>query len=122
MMGYLDGWQEPEYDPVSGSTWRWMSSRARLFVRPVGRDVTLTIAGESPLRYYDAPPNLRVTVRGTVLAEFAPAADFSHAIVIPSRLLEGGGTDVLFESDRSFVAGQGDQRNLALRIYSISVD
>ena len=122
MLGYLDGWQEPEYDPVSGSTWRWMSSRARLFVRQVGRDVTLRVTGESPLRYYDAPPNLRVTVRGTVVAEFSPAADFSRAVVIPSHLLEGAETEVLFESDRSFVAGQGDQRNLALRIYSVSVD
>jgi hypothetical protein len=122
MVGYIDGWQEPEYEPVSGRTWRWMSRRARLFVRPVGRDVTLTVAGESPLRYYDGAPNLRISVGGTMLAEFAPAADFSRQVSIPARLLEDGRADVLIESDRSFVPGGGDRRELALRIYRVSVE
>jgi hypothetical protein len=122
MVGYGHGWQEPEYEPVSGRTWRWMSDRARLFVRNVGRDVTLTLAGESPLRYYDDAPNVRVSVGGTVLAEFSPADDFSRQVAIPSRLLEDGRAEVLIESDRSFVPGGGDQRNLALRIYTVSVD
>ena len=122
MVGYVDGWQEPEFDPVSGRTWRWMSRRARLFVRHIGRDVTLTVTGESPLRYFDDAPNLRVSVGGTVLAEFSPAADFSQQVVIPSRLLEDARAEVVIESDRSFVPGGGDQRDLALRIYTVSVD
>jgi hypothetical protein len=122
MVGFVDGWQEPEYDPVTGRTWRWMCGRARLFVRHVGRDVTLTVAGESPLRYFDGAPNLRVLVGGTVLDEFSPVTDFSRRVAIPSRLLEDAEAEVVIESDRSFVPGGGDQRNLALRIYTVSVD
>ena len=88
----------------------------------MGRDVTLTLAGESPLRYYDGAPNLRVSVGGRVLAEFSPTADFSRQVSIPSRLLENAEADVVIESDRSFVPGGGDQRNLALRIFTVSVD
>lgn len=122
MVGYVDGWQEPEFEPVSGRTWRWMSRRARLFVRNIGRDVTLTVAGESPLRYFDDAPNLRVSVGGTVLAEFSPSADFSRQVAIPARLFDEAQAEVVIESDRSFVPGGGDQRQLALRIYTVSVD
>ena len=44
MFGFMDGWQEPEYSPATSRAWRWMSEQARLWVRPVGRDVVLTIS------------------------------------------------------------------------------
>ena len=45
MVGVSRGWQEPEYNPTTGRTWRWMSDDAELWVKPVGRDVTLRIDG-----------------------------------------------------------------------------
>ena len=39
MMGFAEGWQEPEYNPTTSRSWRWMSERAVLWVRPTGRDV-----------------------------------------------------------------------------------
>ena len=59
MIGALEGWQEPEYNPATGRSWRWMSDRASFWVRQVGRDVTLRLSAESPLRYFDGPPALR---------------------------------------------------------------
>jgi hypothetical protein len=122
MVGFADGWQEPEYNQATGRPWRWMSDRARLRVRAVGRDVTLAITGESPLRYFDAPPTVRVSIGGQALAEFSPAADFTREIRIPAALLAGDRDDVLVESDRAFVPGGGDRRRLALRVYSVTVN
>ena len=62
MVAYEDGWHEPEYNRDIGRAWRWTSERSRLWVRPIGRAVTLRLAGESPRRYFDAAPNVRVTV------------------------------------------------------------
>jgi hypothetical protein len=120
MVGYLQGWHEPEYEPVSGRTWRWMSDSAHLWVRDVGRDVRLELQGESPLRYFDTPPAVSVTVGGRELARFSPDSDFTQVITIPAADLAKGGQPVVVQSSQSFVPG-GDQRNLALRIYSVTV-
>ena len=39
MTGVVTGWQEPEYSPLTGRAWRWMTEKATLWVRPVRRDV-----------------------------------------------------------------------------------
>ena len=122
MAGLVEGWQEPEYDPTSGRTWRWMTDRATVWVRSVGRDVTLRLSAESPMRYYDRPPLIRFTVGGTVLSEIVPAADFTHEVKIPAALLAAGNERLVIESDRSFVPGKGDLRTLALRVYAIEVN
>jgi hypothetical protein len=122
MVGYLDGWHEPEYNPALGRSWRWMSQSAALWVPPVGRDVTLTLSAENPLRYFDHSPTLRVSVGDQVLARFTPAADFTREVRIPRELLVTGNARVTIESDRSFVPGRGDARALALRVYSVTVN
>jgi len=122
MMGAEDGWYEPEYDPRTARSWRWMAGRATLWVRPVGRDVTLTLAGESPLVYFDAAPAVTVIVAGREVARFHPSADFKQEIVLPAAALAAADGRVVITSDKSFVPaerdGTPDQRHLALRIYS----
>ncbi len=125
MFGFVDGWQEPEYNPMTARSWRWMSERAAVWARPIGHDVELTLSGESPLRYYDAPPTLRITAGGQELGRFTPAADFTYRVRVPAALLESAGGRVLVESDRWFVpadrGGSADRRRLALRIYEVGV-
>jgi hypothetical protein len=99
-----------------------MSDRATVWVRSVGRDVTLKLTAESPVRYYDAPPRIRFTAGGTVLAEISPSSDFTQYVKIPSAVLEAAGERVVIESDKSFVPGRGDARKLALRVYQVTVD
>jgi hypothetical protein len=125
MIGVEDGWHEPEYHPLTARAWRWMSERSTLWIRPVGRDVTLVIDGESPLRYFDSAPVVTVTVGGRQLGRFSPTADFKQEFAIPANALDAAQGRVLIESDKWFAPGDrdgsGDQRHLALRIYSYSV-
>jgi hypothetical protein len=125
MIGAGEGWQEPEYNPLTSRSWRWTTERATLWVRPIGRDVTLTLSGESPLRYFDAAPHVTFTVGGTRIAEFSPASDFTEDIVLPAGLLGAADGRVVIESDKWFVPaerqGSADKRHLALRIYSYAV-
>jgi hypothetical protein len=122
MLGLASGWQEPEYDPASGRTWRWISERASMWIPSVGRDVTLTLSAESPLRYFDSAPTVRISAGGETVAELSPSADFTQDVRIPARLLLAGRDEVVIESSRSFVPGNGDRRSLALRIYAIHVN
>jgi hypothetical protein len=124
MLGFADGWLEPEYNRMASQAWRWMSERAQLWVRPIGRDVTLSISGESPLRYFDRAPDVRVSVGGVEVGKFTPAADFIETVRLPDGLLTSAGGEVTIRSTEHFVPaerGQGvDRRHLALRIYTVT--
>jgi hypothetical protein len=125
MFGYDTGWQEPEYNLSEGRAWRWMSEHAELWVRPVGRAVTLRAHGESPRRYYAGAPHVRVLVGGREVATLDPTTDFDLSATLPADLLDQAQGHVVLESSKFFVpggtGGGGDQRHLALRIYTMSV-
>jgi hypothetical protein len=124
MFGFVDGWGEPEYNPTTAQAWRWMSESATLWMRPTGRDVTVTLRGESPLRYFDRAPTVRVSVAGREIGRFVPSADFEEQVTIPAGLLTAADDRISLESDLWFSPGdQGaaDRRHLALRVYAVTV-
>jgi hypothetical protein len=125
MFGYDAGWHEPEYNQAQGHAWRWMSEKAVLWVRPIGRPVTLHLSGESPRRYFDAAPHVRVTIGDREIAAFDLSSDFDEAMTLPADALTSAGGYVGIESSRFFVpsaSGAADQRHLALRVYRVSVE
>ena len=121
MLGLMEGWQEPEYDRTMGRAWRWMSDRAVLWVRPIGRDVTLTLRGASPLRDFDDSPRLRAVIDGREIASLTPQSDFTWEIPIRAADLPPDGR-LTIESDKHFVPGDrdgtADRRRLAIRIFA----
>jgi hypothetical protein len=125
MAGVSTGWHEPEYNRQNGRSWRWASERAELWVRPVGRDVTLTINAESPRRYFDAAPTIRVTIGESEIGRLSPSDDFRWDVTLPAALLAAAGGRVTLHSDKWFVPGDregtADRRHLALRVYGFSV-
>ncbi len=123
MFGYDTGWQEPEYNASEGRSWRWMSEKAVLWARPVGRPVTLRLTGEDPRRYFDGAPHVRVLIGDAEVAAFDPSGDFEQTVTLPAGLLLAANGRVTLESSRFFVSGRGgDQRHLALRIYRVTVE
>ena len=125
MIAVDDGWFEPEYNPRTARSWRWTSEKATLWVRPIGRNVTLTLSGESPLKYFDASPAVVVSVGDREAARFAPSTDFTQSIVLPADALASSDGRVTITSDKFFVPAERgispDPRHLALRIYSYTV-
>ena len=126
MFGFVDGWFEPEYNPKTAQAWRWISEQGRLWIRPVGRDVVVTITGESPLKYFDKAPSVRVSAAGVVVSQFAPSADFTQRITIPAKALAASGGIVTFDTDLWFSPAERrespDTRHLALRVYSVRAE
>jgi hypothetical protein len=123
--GFGDGWYEPELNPRTARSWRWMSEAASLRIRPADRDVTIRIEGENPMRYYDEPPRLWLTAGDRTVAELRPDRDFVFETTVPSSVLSDAGGTVVVRASTSFVAGEregtADRRRLALRIYSVAV-
>jgi hypothetical protein len=123
--GFGDGWLEPEYNPRTARSWRWMSESAALQVHHAGRDVTITLRGESPLRYYGEAPTLRIVAGTTTVAEMRPDRDFTLEAKVSAALLDQAAGRIVVQSSEFFVPGDrdgsADRRHLALRIYSVTV-
>jgi hypothetical protein len=127
MVGFDEGWQEPEYNPGTGRSWRWMSERAVLrVVNSTAGEVTIRMTGEDPRRYYKTAPVLRVSVGGSQVRTFTPDGDFSYIIGVPAPMLAASDGRVTLESSLMFIPGDregtADRRHLAIRIYSVTVD
>src|SRR5688572_19198510 len=84
LYGFAEGWHEEELDPMTGRRWRWTSERSVIRIKGATGAVRLTLRGESPLRYFDAPPVVRVVAAGRVVAQFRPDDDFEWTITIPA--------------------------------------
>jgi hypothetical protein len=126
MLGFAEGWQEPEYTPLQGLSWRWASGKAALRVEAGGRDVELQMVGESPRRYFDRPSRVTVAAGATQLLSVEAASDFAWSIRVPASALESSGGTITIETDQFFRPadrGQGaDKRALGLRIYAVRVN
>jgi len=123
MIGYGAGWQEPEYDPARGLSWRWASGRAELRTAPTDRDVELQIMGESPRRYFDRPSRVRASAGGAQLLSAEAGSDFAWSVRVPASALRASGGAITIETDQVFRPadrGQGaDRRELGLRVYLV---
>ena len=129
MVGFGDGWHEPELNPRSGARWRWLSERGEL--RPwlpltrlsVGRleypNVTLHLEGESPLTYFAGPSTLTVRSGGSVVLKRLLNADFVVDLPLFSPELP-----LVLETDQAFAPADrsrrsADRRHLGLRIFRV---
>jgi hypothetical protein len=123
--GFAEGWHEEELDPMSGRRWRWTSERAVIRTMGATGDVRVTLKGESPLRYFDAPPLVRVTAAAEVLAQFQPDDDFNWTITVRAADLDRSGGAIAIETDRVYLPGPAegtaDDRHLGLRVYETRV-
>jgi len=120
------GWNESEYSDQLQRRWRWSTGRAETFVNSAGRDVTLTLSGESPLRYFDAAPHVIIRAGKQVLATAEPASDFSLRVPVPASALAASDGMITIETDKTFVphdrSGSPDRRTLGLRIFELNVE
>jgi hypothetical protein len=124
MWGYGEGWHEAEYDPRVG-LWRWASERSTLRLVDPSSPVAVRMQIESPRRYFDAPPRVRLLAGAHVVAEATPDTGFILEGVISLDVLRAADGVVTLETDRVFVpaeqGGPPDQRHLGLRVFGVDV-
>ncbi len=125
LYGFAEGWHEEELDPMTGRRWRWTSERSVIRIKGATGLVRITLKGESPLRYFNAPPVVRVTAAGQVVAQYRPEDDFEWTITIPAGDVARAVGAIAIETDPVYrpglVEGTADERNLGLRVYEIRV-
>jgi len=123
---FAEGWHEAEYSIETGLTWRWTSERSVLRMNGPAQPVTLEIRGESPLRYFDRPPTVKITAGDVTLAQFQPDTDFEWRVAVPAEAMLNSGGAIAIEIDRVYlpgkVEGTADDRHLGLRIFDLRVN
>jgi hypothetical protein len=119
--GFDAGWMESEYDPAKELLWRWSGAKATFNIHNAGRDVTIRLRGDSPLKYFVVPPHVTVTAAGRTLATFSPNADFVQEIVVPADALAASNGLVVLETDLTFQPPHGDPRVVGLKFFEITV-
>ena len=123
LLGFAEGWQEPEYEPARGVSWRWASEKSVLRTSPTDRDVELQIIGESPRRYFDRASRVTATAGSAQLWSAEAGSDFAWSFRVPAAALKASGGAITIETDQFFRPadrGQGaDRRALGLRIYRV---
>jgi hypothetical protein len=119
------GWNEIEYSRELQRRWRWTTGKATTFINSGGRDVTVSITGESPLKYFGAPPNVVVRAGSDVLATASPSSDFQLDVKVPAAVLQEADGTITIETNATFVpherSGSADRRTLGLRIFTFDV-
>jgi hypothetical protein len=119
------GWNEVEYSDQMQRRWQWTTARADTFVNSGGRDLSLTVAGESPRRYFDRAPRVTIRAGTQVLATAEPADDFELNVKIPASALAASDGQLTIETDQSFIpherSGSPDRRTLGLRIFKFEI-
>ncbi|HET9467643.1 MAG TPA: hypothetical protein VFO48_04500, partial [Vicinamibacterales bacterium] len=119
------GWNEVEYSDQMQRRWQWTTARAETFVNAAGKDVTLRLSGESPLRYFDRAPRVTIRAGSQVLGTSESAADFDLTVKVPAAALAASDGMLTIETDQSFVpherSGSPDRRTLGLRIFNFEI-
>jgi hypothetical protein len=125
LVAFGEGWHEEELDPMTGQRWRWTSERSVLRIKGASRAVRITLKGASPLQYLNAPPTVRITAAGHVLALFRPDEDFDWTVTVPAEEVERAAGTIAIETDPIYLPGPAegtaDERHLGLRVYECRV-
>lgn len=124
--GFEAGWHEAEFNPVTGVRWRWMSDRADIVLHETSHNLVLTLAGESPRRYFSNAPKVVVRAGEQVLAEQSPSDDFEIEARVPVEALRAANFRLTVATSETFVPAERsaspDRRRLGLRIFKVALE
>jgi hypothetical protein len=87
--------------------------------------VQITLSIESPLRYFDSAPIVKVRAGDREIASATIDGAKEWTFDVPADALTASGGAVTVETDRTFVpaerSGGADHRHLGLRVFAIRV-
>lgn len=125
MWVYARGWHEPEQQPGTGLSWRWMSGTSHLTVAAPPGDLTLTISGESPVRYFARGTDLVVRAGDTEVGRRHILDDFVESFVMPAAALAAARGNITLQVSDTYVPADrresADRRQLGLRVFDLRV-
>jgi hypothetical protein len=127
------GWHEPEQEPGTGLAWRWMERVGTLRIAAPSheasdaplQEMTLTITGDSPVKYFGRGTDFVVRAGTQELARRQLASDFTESVTVPAAALAAADGRLTIEVGDAYVPaerGRGaDRRQLGLRVFTLTL-
>jgi hypothetical protein len=88
--------------------------------------VAIRLRGESPLKYFDEVPTVRIRASDRTVAELRPSTDFEWTVTVPADAVKSADGAIAIETDRIYRPGEAegtsDSRQLGLRLFEIEVN
>lgn len=102
-----------------------MSGAGHVTVAAPPGDLTLTISGESPLRYFAQGTDLTVRVGDIEVGRRHIRDDFTESFVVPAAALAAARGDIALEVSDTYVPAErgesADRRQLGLRVFDLRI-
>lgn len=122
---FATGWHEPEQEAGTGLDWRWMERFGTIRVVGPAHDLTLTITGDSPVKYFGRGTDLVVRAGTQELSRRHVSSDFTDTVTVPATAIAAADGRLTIEVGDAYVPaerGQGaDLRHLGLRVFSLTL-
>lgn len=124
-IAYAAGFYDEERDG-GGNSWRWMGPEGVVRLKNTGREMTLAIAGSSPLSPLKSTPTVTVTLNGQQLEQFSGANTITKQYAItPAQQGPGEYSELRIASSKSFVPQEvnpqfKDTRRLAFQLSKLT--
>ena len=123
---YKDGWHPAEIAPEDAALeWQWTKKTGSISFRNPKKDVTFYLDADARAELFTPPQQITLKVNGQPFGRFA--ADnkdrrLQTFSVTAAQLGSGDMAEVSVETDRTFVPGGGDTRELGLRVFHAFVE
>ncbi len=125
MWAFDRGWYEAEYTPALG-VWHWAGPAATLRVLNASSALRVTMAIESPRRYFDGPSEVVARAGDRELARATIADTTTWSFDVPAGLLPATSGEIVIETSQTFVpaarGGPPDLRALGLRVFDLRIE
>jgi hypothetical protein len=87
--------------------------------------VEVLLRGESPRKYFDTAPHVRLLAGAAEIATWQPTSDFEWRVKVPADAVRRASGVLTIETDRVYLPGKAegtaDARRLGLRLFDVDV-
>jgi len=123
---YKDGWHPAEIASDNAmSEWQWTKKAGTISFKNPKKAVTFYLDADGRPDLFTPPQQVTLKVNGQTFGTFAVETKDRQLHTFPLTAAQLGGgdmTEITIESDRTFVAGGGDTRELGLRVFHAFVE
>jgi hypothetical protein len=118
---YKDGWHPAEVDAKNpGNEWQWTKKVATVSFRNPKKDSTLYLEYDARTDLFTPPQQVALKIGEQAITSFVADAKVPTLKAVPVSAAQLGPSDMvdlLIEVDKTFTPGNGDPRELGIRIF-----
>jgi len=121
-----DGWHPTEVDPKNPQNeWQWTKKTATIAFKNPKRDATLYLKYDARVDLFTPPQQVVVKIGDQQVGQFAADSKGPALVTFPLTAAQLGSADMVeltIEVDRTFKPGNGDPRELGIRVFHTFVE